>query len=469
MKLNAMKAAASSALSQNNEMVSLDWEELSEVFESPTASGGGSRLWDAGSAARDIVSRLVTDNKLSQVVSSLEDDDAPAEQLQNEVTEEFVKHYGEWARGWCWTKGEGGGAGVVTAWCCYSHSFTGKNPREAIVSALVEWREWVKKLGTIFDKMRTDLAPYNSQQATARAASHLLPLVLRWTGADDAWYSTFAQILAWYLSSFIPESEAMELMLKEMSGKFESWCAPNAKTSTSVCESIGKVLGDKIEQLKEEESEEESSVTESTVRHATTVDSLAAWLAIRNSFAWAPPNKLFLPSRRDGQTEYITTHDTKRDPARATNMLAALAQERDASARGLSLSFELIGTWQQTLLGSPSVPKFRTTDAFAKSGEERYPFTSSTVTEFQSALQQSESDIARGAVVCAARAYLDVCFFHPFEDGNSRCARLVLDFILRKNGLTVDNMEPLIVPWYASDPNVPLSFLQALVSVCFKL
>jgi len=30
----------------------------------------------------------------------------------------------------------------------------------------------------------------------------------------------------------------------------------------------------------------------------------------------------------------------------------------------------------------------------------------------------------------AARAYLDVCFFHPFDAGNARCAFLVIVFVL---------------------------------------
>jgi len=45
----------------------------------------------------------------------------------------------------------------------------------------------------------------------------------------------------------------------------------------------------------------------------------------------------------------------------------------------------------------------------------------------------------------AARAYLDVCFFHPFQDGNARCARLVLDFVLTRAGLGLHACEPLFI------------------------
>ena len=31
----------------------------------------------------------------------------------------------------------------------------------------------------------------------------------------------------------------------------------------------------------------------------------------------------------------------------------------------------------------------------------------------------------------------DVCFFHPFDDCNSRMARLVLDFLLTREGETM--------------------------------
>lgn len=40
-------------------------------------------------------------------------------------------------------------------------------------------------------------------------------------------------------------------------------------------------------------------------------------------------------------------------------------------------------------------------------------------------------------------AYLDVCFFHPFADGNARSALLALAFILARDGVVLDQVGPI--------------------------
>ncbi|KAH3742997.1 Fic family protein [Pelomyxa schiedti] len=449
------------------------------------AAGLGGRPWDPAPAlaiATGLVTPMMTTTAAAtdgvprrRLVEST--DNWAGWKLQKRVHMELIREYGDWACGWCWTLGEGGEAGVIKTWCCNVHSFK-DNAEENVVAALTEWRSWCLELSEIFAKLRKQLACYDPAQATARAASHLLPLVVKWTGSQDAWYHTFAVILSWYLSSFLPEKDVQDLILTTMGGRFESWSSPDSVTAQAVCEDVGRAVGAKLSQAQREAQSKAK---------AAQIDSLSDWLRIRNSFSWLIPEKSTLPTAgRDGHVEYITTHDAKRDPARATNMMTALSQAREAAARGVPLTFELISTWQQTVLGTATVPKFRTTDAFAKEGSERYPYTATTQAQFTSALSQSEgtsnsaesttassasapSPSARqlGTIAGAARAYLDVCFFHPFEDGNARCARLVLDFILHKGGLRVTNMEPLVMPWYASDTKAPPSFLQALLaSVC---
>jgi prophage maintenance system killer protein len=44
----------------------------------------------------------------------------------------------------------------------------------------------------------------------------------------------------------------------------------------------------------------------------------------------------------------------------------------------------------------------------------------------------------------AARAYLDVAFFHPFDDGNARLAGLVLQFVLLREGIELDEVAPIL-------------------------
>jgi hypothetical protein len=51
-----------------------------------------------------------------------------------------------------------------------------------------------------------------------------------------------------------------------------------------------------------------------------------------------------------------------------------------------------------------------------------------------------------------------VCFFHPFDDGNARAARLALDHVITRAGLALHAVEPLfVVARAAGDPMVPWS------------
>ena len=45
----------------------------------------------------------------------------------------------------------------------------------------------------------------------------------------------------------------------------------------------------------------------------------------------------------------------------------------------------------------------------------------------------------------AARVYLDVCFFHPFADGNARAARLALEHVLTSEGFALHTADPVFV------------------------
>jgi hypothetical protein len=64
----------------------------------------------------------------------------------------------------------------------------------------------------------------------------------------------------------------------------------------------------------------------------------------------------------------------------------------------------------------------------------------------------------------AARAYLDVCFFHPFVDGNARAARLIFDGVLAREGVILADVRPLFSsPIPAGDAAAYEAFLVTLV------
>jgi hypothetical protein len=130
-------------------------------------------------------------------------------------------------------------------------------------------------------------------------------------------------------------------------------------------------------------------------------------------------------------------------------MRAALDECRLSARSGEPLSFELLASWQRLVLDVDATD-FRTTEAFAKNGRERYAIASDTKQRFVAALAEANR-AEPSAAIRAARVYLDVCFFHPFADGNARAARLALDHVLTRAGLALHHVEPVFAVSRESD------------------
>lgn len=104
-------------------------------------------------------------------------------------------------------------------------------------------------------------------------------------------------------------------------------------------------------------------------------------------------------------------------------------------------------TWQRIRSQIPwhDIPAadFRTGPAFAKNGRERYGLSADTRQRYTSCLAEA-ADQTIPVAARAARAYLDVAFFHPYEDGNARLAGLVLHFVLLRAGVELDEVRPIL-------------------------
>ncbi|GAA2115000.1 hypothetical protein GCM10009759_59720 [Kitasatospora saccharophila] len=188
-----------------------------------------------------------------------------------------------------------------------------------------------------------------------------------------------------------------------------------------------------------------------------TTDALAAWRTVRRQVDWAAVGGTAdaadaAPVRpvTDGLTDWIAAEGAVRGAGRARRMLAAGELMRADVAGGRPLTPELLLGWQRVVLGDEAVD-FRRTDAFAKGGRERYGYAPSLREDFAGCLRES-ADPAPGPAARAARAYLDVAFFHPFPDGNGRCAMLALCHVLESAGIGLDLVGPLTVTRYADDP-----------------
>ncbi|GAA2770055.1 hypothetical protein [Streptomyces showdoensis] len=128
------------------------------------------------------------------IASMVPPDDAGWEdkhRFTTEVTALLAARYGRWTCGWHWAVGEGGGGGVVTHWCCTSHSMGGPAATAAkVVASLLEWRDWLEELAERFER----LAPSSGANAEdrswhlERAAIRLVTVVMDRTGAECGWY-----------------------------------------------------------------------------------------------------------------------------------------------------------------------------------------------------------------------------------------------------------------------------------------
>ncbi len=363
----------------------------------------------------------------------------------------LVERYGHWVVGWRWAHDEGDfDGGPVGSWCCPQHSIT--TPQETlarVVAALCEWREWLESLAGWFEAYPLELAAVEDQRILwERAARNLILQVVDRTGCGSGWHGHCNQVLTWFLARWhVAPDVAEDLVAQAIGGRFHSWTSPGTVLVDDVAEQLALSLrpGDG------------SRPSEPAPDH------LQRWLAVRESAPWqedpgAGADGPVVPSR-DGAAEDIRAFDGVVDPARAKGMLAALELVRADAARGASLSLALLRGWQQHILGTSQPPPFRTSPAFAKRGRERYGIDPDTQSRLDACLAESAKDGARPLALTAraARAYLDVCFFHPFDDGNARAAFLTLVFVLAREGVALNEVSLLRrTTFQADDPQDPL-------------
>lgn len=291
------------------------------------------------------------------------------------------------------------------------------------------------------------------------AAATLLPLVVELTRCEDAWYGAFIEVVTCYLMTrgFDPAT-TRPLLEATVWGRFESWVAPAPAAVRDTCAAIGQAL---------------AQHTDDDPREVATVDALASW-RIRRETAFrrleAPASR---PVDHDGHRAYIESVDHARDPARAERMAAALELARHSARGGLPLTLDQLSEWQAVVLGASRPIELRTTDAFAKRGRERYAATPDLREAFEAALGDATAPRLRpqfDIAVRAARVYLDVCFFHPFPDGNARAARLAFDHVLTAAGFAIHAPRPLFeLSRLADDSDGACDFAHVVALLCGPL
>ncbi|MEU6687822.1 Fic family protein [Streptomyces sp. NPDC046832] len=357
-----------------------------------------------------------------------------AELWADAMSQALVEHYGRWATGWRWSHDEGDfDGGPVGHWCCPRDSIT--TPEETlprVVAALCEWRAWLESLAGWIEAYPLNLGTVEDDRLLwERAARNLILQVTDRTGCGSGWHGHCGQVLTWFLDRWdVAPDVAQELVGHAIGGRFESWTGPDSALVDDVAEQLARSL----------RPSDRARTAEPLPDH------LERWLSVRRSVPWqqardSGPHGPVTP-RRDGAAEDIRGFDGALDPARAKGLLSALELMRSDAARGARLDVGLLRRWQQYVLGTPQLPPLRTLPAFAKGGRERYGITPDLQGRLDACLAESahEAEPALPLTARAARAHLDVCFFHPFDDGNARCAFLTLLFVLAREGIALDDV-----------------------------
>ncbi|MBW6435188.1 hypothetical protein KZ829_15720 [Actinoplanes hulinensis] len=166
-----------------------------------------------------------------------------------------------------------------------------------------------------------------------------------------------------------------------------------------------------------------------------TPDHLAVWRRVRERVAWrdAVPHLVTpVPALRDGFADF----------ARGSPLLQAAYADVRREAATSDLTLSLTSRWNRIGRGV-TVARFRAGPAFAKNGRERYGLDAGTERDFATCLAQATDPLVP-VTARAARAYLDVAFFHPYDDGNARLAGMVLHFLLLRGGIELDEVAPIL-------------------------
>lgn len=371
------------------------------------------------------IAEAIVEARLPAVLGRSPEHDDRRMLVGDAIDRALLAAYGPWIAGWRFAAESGG---FVKSYCCSAHSLVGPRARVAtrIVGAVREWRYRLEHLAREFDAIRRETGGKPIAEAVSWAAARLLPLVLEWTEANDAWYGTYERVLAWYLEPDVADPNRATAVVREaIGGRFHSWIEPSDEVRAAVIESVAEDV--------ERELRDGPPV----------VDALDVWTRHREAVGW-DRERLYAPDpvRRDGHRAYIESVDSVRDPVRAARMLRALEECRASARRVESLTFERLRAWQRLVLDADV--DFRGAEAFAHGRTERYGLGPDTRARFEACLAQA-NDTVSSAVGRAARAYLDVCYFHPFPDGNARAARLALDHVLTRAGLALHTAEPVFL------------------------
>ncbi|MEU9715967.1 hypothetical protein [Streptomyces sp. NPDC047976] len=148
------------------------------------------------------------------------------------------ERYGTWAWGWGWCYRYGGPIGN---WVSGPSSVTTPDETaERVVSALLEWREWLERTAQRFAELAPppdappEVRSWHLERACVRLVTHALD-----SGAEGGWHGQASIVLGWFLTSTgMDRADAARAVESAIGGRFESWVTPER----TLIESVGEEL-----------------------------------------------------------------------------------------------------------------------------------------------------------------------------------------------------------------------------------
>ena len=162
--------------------------------------------------------------------------------------------------------------------------------------------------------------------------------------------------------------------------------------------------------------------------------------------------------------KYVDAFDRPRCDERAKRMIGAIHLVDRLAVVISAITWQELTEVQSIVLGDEHV-RFRDGVAFSKGGLEVYGYHPDLQRAFSQKIKQDGQEELH-PLVKSIRLYLDVCFFHPFQDGNARAARLALQLILQRDNVFLKSLGPLFrIPLAAGSQEGYLAFLNLAKSL----
>jgi len=220
--------------------------------------------------------------------------------------------------------------------------------------------------------------------------------------------------------------------------KFNSYCCPDRVTLRPYMDKFSVDLANRINKGNDDRFQYQGEPIDAIKHWRQTRESVITDLYPIRETGTTLPQRDILPTNEsmsipDPHHSFISEHI---EEEKRPGLLCALAYARDQLGRGLD--FQLLKELSDRIHSTPEgTAHFRGSRAYGKECREFYESDGHVFRNFNYLLAQEDDDFT----VKAAKTYLDICFFHPFEDGNGRLAEVVLDFMIRKSKYRIINAE----------------------------